>query len=633
MEQPAWIQGLFEWIQQHPNWTGILIFLFAFGESVLLVGIIIPGAAFLVALGTLVGLGGLDLYTAWLWSSLGGFAGDGLSFWIGHHYKERLLKIWPMYKFPDLIEKGQRFFAKNGGISVFIGRFVGPVRPVIPAIAGMMDMSVKKYIIISIIASILWAPFYLLPGILFGSALEKFAQIAGKLALLLLVLTVLIWLTYWLIGLLYSFIVPRTYRLLSRALVWSQNHPILGKITAGLVDPRQPEKGSLAMLAAATLLLSFIMIWTLAANHTIAAWNASVQHFFYAFHNPWTIGPMKWLLFIGHDLVILLLTIFIATWLLYRRLKLVLYHWLFISVSSYFLALSIHWFDQGGFDWLGGYHLTWLSAVIIWWASLVAGAYPVKWRSWPYIVSGIIILLVGFSALFFFIMELSTVIVSIAIGSLWALIVGIAFRIRNRKQFIGFPLKLICFASILVGTIFSWLLFSEQFDNRKPTANQINYPLSQKQTDGLLWSKLPLNITLQGNINSFREALLENNWVQEDVKTWGVFNSALMAEKDSEKLPIISSVYHGQIESDIFYMPIDANNIQVLRLWPENDRSDQWVGSISLHKRHRSIRIFNYWREYETVKPEHSVLMKTLKKTPFATETKGDSLMIFTFSD
>ena len=50
MEPTGWVKDVYDWIQANPNWTGILIFLFAFAESILLVGIIFPGAAFLVSL-------------------------------------------------------------------------------------------------------------------------------------------------------------------------------------------------------------------------------------------------------------------------------------------------------------------------------------------------------------------------------------------------------------------------------------------------------------------------------------------------------------------------------------------------------------------------------------------------------
>src|SRR5690554_3647541 len=232
METTGWVKDVFDWVQHNPNWIGIIIFSFSFLESLLLVGIIFPGAAFLVSLGALVGLGVLDFYSAWFWASFGGFVGDGISFWIGHHYRERMLTIWPINRFPNLIDNGRKFFNKYGGVSVFIGRFVGPVRPVILAIVGMMAMSVKRYILISLVASILWAPFYLLPGMLFGSAIESMAKVAIKLSVLALILAALIWMVYWFIQFIYSLLVPRTYRWLSRMLAWSQRHPKLGRLTS-----------------------------------------------------------------------------------------------------------------------------------------------------------------------------------------------------------------------------------------------------------------------------------------------------------------------------------------------------------------------------------------------------------------
>src|SRR5690554_2746961 len=157
MEAEGWIKDVFEWVQQNPNWTGLIIFGFSLLESLLLVGIIFPGAAFLVSLGALIGLGVLDFYSAWFWASFGGFAGDGISYWIGYFYREKLLTKWPINRFPNLINNGQRFFKKYGIISIIIGRFVGPVRPIIPAIVGIMAMPVKRYIAISLLASVLWA--------------------------------------------------------------------------------------------------------------------------------------------------------------------------------------------------------------------------------------------------------------------------------------------------------------------------------------------------------------------------------------------------------------------------------------------------------------------------------------------
>jgi len=66
------------------------------------------------------------------------------------------------------------------------GRFVGPVRPVIPAVAGMMQMPAGRFLAVNVASALVWAPAYLLPGIAFGASLELAAEVAGRLAVLVL---------------------------------------------------------------------------------------------------------------------------------------------------------------------------------------------------------------------------------------------------------------------------------------------------------------------------------------------------------------------------------------------------------------------------------------------------------------
>ncbi len=356
--EPAWLQSVLEWVQLHPHATGWLIFVVALGESLLLVGILLPGAAILVGLGTLIGFGVLDFKLAWITASLGAFAGDGISFWIGHHYKHRLLKMWPMYKFPKLIDQGQSFFAKWGALSVFIGRFVGLVRPIIPAIAGIMNMPIKKYLVISAVASILWAPFYLLPGMLFGSAMGSMTKVAGKLALLVGLFILTVFVVYWLIHMIYGFLLPRTHRILSRALVWIQKHPKLGKMTSGLIDPRKPEKGSLAFMAVFILALTITSLIFIINSATINQWSLQVDGFMQAFHTDWTQPLILFVLAITHDLSILLPAILVFFWLIHRRRKVAAWHWAFVVLTSYLLALAISYFSlNSGQVWFGFHHL------------------------------------------------------------------------------------------------------------------------------------------------------------------------------------------------------------------------------------------------------------------------------------
>lgn len=622
MEPTGWVKDVYDWIQANPNWTGILIFLFAFTESILLVGIIFPGAAFLVSLGALIGLGVLDFYSAWLWATLGAFLGDGISFWIGHKYKQNLLKMWPMYKFPDLINKGQLFFTKHGGISVFIGRFVGPVRPIIPAMAGTMGMPIKNYIIISAVASILWAPFYLLPGMLFGSAMETMAKVAVKLAVLVLVLVVLIWVVYWLINFVYALLVPKTYQWLSSLLAWTQRHPTLGKLTSGLVDPRQQEKGSLAMLAVLLLVFLVATIWFAAINDTLLRWNQSTESFFYAFHNPWTVAPMKWLLFLGHDISVLLVTVVVSVWLVYRRLYLVLNHWLLVSVSSYLFSILICFIGHDSVHFWSAHHVFWFTAISCFWAILVAGAYPVRWRSWPYVVAGVLIILFAFSSLFFYQMNLAMVMLSVMTASIWSMLIGIAYRTHSRKQFLGLPIKIAYITTTLVMPFIAWVLFSTSTQVVKP--EWLQQQSSETNTGWANNGQQTLDISLLVDLDDFEKHLNEQGWQTQVPKTWGNVYQAMQVEPESENLPLFSYVHRGEVEKLLMSKDVDGSLV-ALRIWSERKlEENQYRGTLTLHKRDTDLYIFNHWG-YQSTQKDKSQLRADLMGSLFISDKLDDT--------
>jgi membrane protein DedA with SNARE-associated domain len=607
--EAQWLQSLVDWVQAHPNWAGLIIFLIAFGESLLLVGILLPGAAILFGLGTLVGLGVLDFQTAWLWSTLGAIVGDGLSFWIGHHYHEKLLSMWPVNRFPKLVEKGREFFRKYGSMSVFLGRFVGPVRPIIPAIAGMMDMSVKRYILVNIIASILWAPVYILPGVFLSQSLKATAQVAGKLAILAAALVALVWFAWWLISHLYRWLIPYAYRLLSRTLLWSQRHPLLGKLTAALVDPRKPESGSLATLAAALLVLTGLSTWALLSSDTLNAWNRQLGEFLQAFHTPWTVPPMKILLALGHDAAIAAPFLAVLGWLLYRRRLTAAWHWLAAGLFGWLLSLVLaHWGGQTPAGW-GFSHLAWLTSVLAFLAVLVSGALPVRLRSWPYVLAAIEVALVAFAALFFQQLTLAQVLVSIFIGSLWAFIVGVAYRTRNRRQFWGLPIAIIFYSVHLAVASVIWLgVASPVPETRSLSAVTISTEqwlhgvdrYEKKRTDWMNRAREDLNIHYAGDLHILQQVLAANGWQAVPVRTWGGLLQALSATATDERpspaasddtetgsrgaraeqqagkaqamateLPILASTNHGQVEALLMKKRLPNGDWQVLHLWPE----------------------------------------------------------------
>lgn len=165
-------QGVQDWIILNPNWAGSAVFLISMCESLAVVGLFIPGIIAMGIIGGLVSAGILEIVPTLIWAILGAIAGDGISYYIGRRFKHHLPFYWPFSRFPQWLERGKKFFIDHGGKSIVIGRFVGPVRPFIPVVAGMMSMRPRDFLIANVISAILWAPIYMLPG--FGISLLFF---------------------------------------------------------------------------------------------------------------------------------------------------------------------------------------------------------------------------------------------------------------------------------------------------------------------------------------------------------------------------------------------------------------------------------------------------------------------------
>lgn len=168
-----WLTDVTSWVATNPGWLNGALFLTALIESLAIAGIIVPGVALLFTFAALAGKSGLPLADALLWAGLGAVAGDAISFAIGRLLKGRLNTLWPFSRYPGLIARGESFFHSHGGKSVVIGRFVGPIRPVIPLIAGALTMSWQRFLTFNLLSAVGWALVYILPGFLVGSALDN----------------------------------------------------------------------------------------------------------------------------------------------------------------------------------------------------------------------------------------------------------------------------------------------------------------------------------------------------------------------------------------------------------------------------------------------------------------------------
>lgn len=150
-------------------WT---LFLAALLEAVPVLGSVVPGSTIILALSALIPTGQLDLVGVLASAAAGAALGDGLAYIAGRRGQRQILAGWPLSRFPELVAQAEAFFKRFGGLAVFFGRFVPPIRAFVPITAGALNMTPVKFFAIDIPAVIVWAPAHVLPGVVAGTALE-----------------------------------------------------------------------------------------------------------------------------------------------------------------------------------------------------------------------------------------------------------------------------------------------------------------------------------------------------------------------------------------------------------------------------------------------------------------------------
>lgn len=155
---------LIDFVREHQMWAIPLVFFLAFGESLAFISLLVPATVILLGIGALIGESGIVLWPIWLAAALGAFFGDWVSYWVGWHYKYRVAEMWPLSRHPDLLPRGQRFFERWGLPGVFLGRFFGPLRAVVPLVAGICNMPQRRFQFANFASAFVWATGILVPG-------------------------------------------------------------------------------------------------------------------------------------------------------------------------------------------------------------------------------------------------------------------------------------------------------------------------------------------------------------------------------------------------------------------------------------------------------------------------------------
>ena len=157
-------------VAAYGGWTYGLLTLIVFCETGLVVTPFLPGDSLLFAAGAFAATGALRLELLFL--VLGGAAvlGDSVNYSIGALLRHRLADQGrlPLVK-KEHLDRTHAFYEKYGAKTIIIARFVPIVRTFAPFVAGVGEMSYKRFMAYNVVGGLGWVAICLLAGYFFGN--------------------------------------------------------------------------------------------------------------------------------------------------------------------------------------------------------------------------------------------------------------------------------------------------------------------------------------------------------------------------------------------------------------------------------------------------------------------------------
>lgn len=643
---------MLELIASHPGTAYLLILLISLLESLAIIGLIFPGTIIMLGVGMVISTGALSLKPAILMAIVGSILGDGISFWTGRIYHERLKGFWPFNRHPRILPAGEEFFHRHGGKSVLFGRFIGPMRPVIPIVAGMLRMGPLRFTLVDVTSGIIWAFAYTLPGFLFGTSLALAGNISSRLSILLLLVVAAIWAFVWLCHYLIVFMMnygPRWFNALERWIVSDKPVPgVISLIKRLLSWFLLREKGEeLLLLFLALVIFSagwgFIGVMrSVVMKEQLMLADQAIYHFLHSLRNPWADH-----LFIG--------IIEIGTWPVNLAVGIIV---LLALILSHCYRTARYWIISlaGG---IGLYVLIKIMCNLTEPLAVSAGISPYGFPSGPIMIDivlyGTIALLVAkglrnntirwglfvmvflvsfaiaFAHLYIGAHPLSDILGGFLLASFWTALAGIVYLKDYAepvpKRFLGSMTFIVLF---LAG---SWQItehHARDFIGYAPRHEIQTMDLHTWLKTG--WQRIPAwrtdlkgereqPMTLQwvGSLDRLSRYLLSHGWsTPEEISTKAVLGM-LSPETKVRDLPLFPHLHNGRVEGLVLSRGLGDKRM-VLRIWPtdvrlQSTRDPFWVGMVEIQKERRVAGLVTITSGTGDYTAPTDLLLKELKET------------------
>ncbi|MDP1690514.1 MAG: VTT domain-containing protein [Burkholderiaceae bacterium] len=157
-------------VQTYGAWVYALLFLVIFVETGVVVMPFLPGDSLLFVVGALCGVGLMSLPLSMGLLIAAAVLGNQTNYAVGRHFGPRVFQ-WEHSRFFNkrAFEQAHAFYERYGGVTLIAGRFMPFVRTFAPFVAGVAQMTRRRFTFFDVTGGTLWVVSLIGAGYLFGN--------------------------------------------------------------------------------------------------------------------------------------------------------------------------------------------------------------------------------------------------------------------------------------------------------------------------------------------------------------------------------------------------------------------------------------------------------------------------------
>lgn len=171
-------------------WTYGILFLIIFCETGLVVTPFLPGDSLLFAAGALAATTALHPAALFGLLVVAAILGDGVNYAIGAHLGGRIMNGESRLIKREHLERTEQFYAKYGGKTIILARFIPIVRTYAPFVAGAARMTYSRFAFFNVSGALLWVSIFVFGGYWFGN-ISLVEENFGLVVIAIIILSVL----------------------------------------------------------------------------------------------------------------------------------------------------------------------------------------------------------------------------------------------------------------------------------------------------------------------------------------------------------------------------------------------------------------------------------------------------------